>query len=95
MIIAVDYDGTLEDRQGHMNAGLIRALANYQVQGHTIILWTCRGGKSLKEAVDKLGRWGLRPNYINQNAPAVIRRLGHDPRKVWADVYVDDKARGL
>lgn len=91
MIIAVDYDGTLVSKNGEINAPLLNRLAASQRRGDTVILWTCREGKSLHEAVSILRRIGFRPNYINQNAPEAIRRLGRDSRKIYADLYIDDK----
>ena len=90
MIIAVDYDGTLEN-SGQINLQLIAALRTAQRRGDTVILWTCREGKRLGEALATLRTAGFRPNLVNANAPEAIRALGHDPRKIYADVYIDDK----
>lgn len=91
MIIAVDYDGTLELPEG-MNMQLIAKLLQQQRKGDIVILWTCRAGKRLLEALRKLAGAGLIPNGVNENAPEVISRLGYNPRKIVADVYIDDKA---
>ena len=90
MIVAVDYDGTLEC-DGKMNEALIRTLNRQQARGDVVVLWTCREGKRLRSALEKLMHAGFRPNYINCNVPQAIRMLGHDPRKIYADVYIDDK----
>ena len=94
MIIAVDYDGTLFDGN-KLNVRLIAQLRNAQRSGDTVILWTCREGKTLAEALDTLYRAGFRPSLINSNAPETIRRLHHDSRKIFADIYIDDKAATL
>ncbi len=91
MIIAVDYDGTLQAKDGTVNGDLLRRLAIEQRCGNVIILWTCREGKRLTEALQVLARHGFRPNFANQNAPQTIRMLGYDPRKILADIYIDDK----
>lgn len=91
MIIAVDYDDTLV-RGSQPNLPLISRLIGAQRQGHAVILWTCREGASLAEAVDALAGYGFRPTLINQNHPAAIRAIGHDSRKIYADLYIDDKA---
>ncbi len=44
------------------------------------------------EAVNLLAKSGFKPNLINQNAPQTIASLGYDPRKILADIYIDDKA---
>lgn len=91
MIIAVDFDDTLRFTDGTPNMALISRLKTQQRRGDTIILWTCREGKTLQEAVLWLRQQGFVPNLINQNAPQSIRALGRDSRKILADVYIDDK----
>ena len=90
-IIACDYDGTLEI-DGKMNTALISKLKSEQRRGSVVILWTCREGESLMAALNSLFSCGFRPNLVNENAPAVIKRFGRNTRKVYADVYIDDKA---
>ena len=92
MIIAVDFDGTLQI-DGEPNMQLIQRLRVEQTSGSIVILWTCREGRTLQDALSFLARHGFRPSYVNRNAPEVICRLKRDPRKVYADVYIDDKAR--
>lgn len=92
MIIAVDYDGTLV-RDKELNLPLIRWLKGAQRAGDTVILWTCRERQSLNEAMLLLRSNGLVPNYVNCNPPQVIKRFGYDPRKIFADIYIDDKAQ--
>lgn len=89
-IIAVDYDGTLEIG-GKLNMALMERLGMAQRLGDVVILWTCREGKSLMEAVERLARAGFQPNKVNRNCAEGIRRMGHDSRKVFADIYIDDK----
>lgn len=91
MILACDYDGTLEIN-GKMNLDLIARLQTSQRQGNIVILWTCRDGARLGEAMKNLMKAGFRPNLVNENAPITIRQLGYNPRKILADVYIDDKA---
>ena len=91
MIIAVDYDGTLANGS-EMNLNLISRLKAEQLRGSIVILWTCREGRSLREAVLALRRAGFTPNFVNCNAPQAVKAMGHDSRKVLADVYIDDKS---
>ena len=92
MIIAVDFDGTLQFANGKPNHDLISRLTTEQRKGNIIILWSCREEKRLNEALLFLQKYGFRPNYINQNCPQAISMLGHDSRKVYADLYIDDKS---
>lgn len=91
MIIAVDFDGTLQIN-GTANINLIQRLQRAQRQGDVIILWTCREGKRLNEALMFLQQHHFRPNYVNSNCPDGIARLKYNSRKIFADVYIDDKA---
>lgn len=90
MIIAVDFDDTLQVN-GKPNTALIARLINAQRGGAVLILWTCRTGDNLRNAVQYCAEQGLRFNYINENAVETIRKFGCNPRKVFADVYIDDK----
>ena len=94
VIIAVDYDGTLLIG-GELNLPLIQRIRQSQRKGAVVILWTCREGQRLREAVAELRKAGLIPNLVNDNAPEIVRRLGYNPRKVLADIYIDDKNGGL
>ena len=95
MIIAVDFDGTLQLPDGQANAPLMHALRLKQRSGDILILWTCRNGTRLAEAVAFCLKNGLRFNFVNQNPPQVLKMLGYDPRKIYADLYIDDKAQGF
>ena len=91
MIIAVDFDDTL-CVNGAPNIPLIQKLKQAQRSGSVVILWTCRDGARLSEAISFLKTNGFVPNAVNCNTPESIRRLGHDSRKIFADIYIDDKA---
>ena len=94
--IAVDFDGTLcvseWPKIGAPNTALIDQLKLEQKNGAVIILWTCREGRLLKEAVKWLKGQGLTCNYVNRNSPERIRMYKSDCRKIGADVYIDDHA---
>ena len=92
MIIAIDFDGTLQFADGKPNQDLLSRLNIEQRRGNTVILWTCREGRRLNEALLFLQKNGFRPNLVNQNSPQAIQMLGHDPRKIYADIYIDDKS---
>ena len=91
MIIAVDFDGTLKINDS-ANVMLINNLKRAQKNGDIVILWTCREGRSLGEAIRFLQQYKFSPNYINRNCPEAIRMMGHNSRKVYADMYIDDKS---
>lgn len=95
-IIAVDFDGTLcmdsYPGIGIPNMPLIEMLKSLQKEECKIILWTCRCGKRLEEAVRWCQTFGLIFDKINENTDEILEEYGSDSRKIYADVYIDDKA---
>jgi Predicted hydrolases of the HAD superfamily len=95
-IIAVDFDGTLCTDEfpkiGNPNRSLINLLISRKEAGDKVILWTCRVGERLQEAVSWCSQSGLEFDTVNENLPEVIERFGQDTRKIHADIYIDDKA---
>lgn len=95
-VIAVDFDGCLCESKwpeiGEANTTIIQALLRRQERGAKLILWTCRNGKLLGEAVAWCEEQGLHFDAVNENLPERIAEYGSDSRKVSADEYWDDKA---
>lgn len=96
MIIAVDFDGTLCENKypeiGEPNTRIIKQLLKQQENGDKFILWTCRTGKELDEALIWCREFGIVFDAVNENLPERIEQYGGDCRKVFADEYWDDKA---
>lgn len=96
--IAVDFDGTLcEDRFPHIGPPrlhIIQAVRHLQRLGIKTILWTCRNGEVLKQAVEWCRSYDLTFDAVNENLPEVKAKWGGDTRKVLADYYLDDKNFG-
>lgn len=96
IIYAVDFDGTLCESNfpeiGEPNKALISRLIKRKKKGHRIILWTCRVGERLREAVDWCKQFGLEFDAVNENLPEIVAEWGGESRKIFADVYIDDKA---
>lgn len=95
-IIAVDFDGTLFDTEWpsvikEPNTELIAFLKDRKDKGDRIILWTCRHGEALVAAVDACSAQGLIFDAVNENLPDMIEKFGGDSRKIFADIYIDDK----
>lgn len=57
-----------------------------------IILWTCRCGRKLEQAVQWCEEFGLEFDKVNRNTDEILEKYGSDSRKIYADVYIDDKA---
>lgn len=95
-VIAVDFDGTLcEDKFpdiGEPKLTVIKQLLFEKLIGNKIILWTCREGKYLEDALNACKDWGITFDAINANLPERIIQYGNDCRKVGADEYWDDRS---
>lgn len=97
MIIAVDFDGTIcVSRYPKIIRlrFLARPVLRWAHKRHTIILWTCRNGAALEEALKWLDEHKVPYDYVNENPPEQIKLWGGDCRKVSADFYIDDKGVG-
>lgn len=97
-IYAVDFDGVLTRHSRYPNLGepnieMIRWLKKKQEDGVKLILWTCREGCLLEDALTFCKAYGLEFDAINSNLPEVIERYGGDNRKVFAHMYIDDCCR--
>ncbi len=94
-IIAVDFDGTLcrdcYPKIGEANERLIRRLKELRAQGDRIILWTCRQGERLDEALRFCLMRGLAFDAVNENLRETVEQFGGDSRKIFADLYIDDR----
>jgi len=95
-IIAVDFDGCLVTNKypdiGDPIPETIAALKAEQAAGARIILWTCRKNKQLTAAVKWCAEQGINFDAVNENLPEVIKEFGGDTRKIYADIYLDDKS---
>ena len=88
--IAVDFDDTITYVNDYPNTGQLKPEAIEVLKKlkkkYTLILWTCREGKPLQDAVDLLAKNGIEFDYVNE--------CPEKSRKVVADVYIDDRAFG-
>jgi hydroxymethylpyrimidine pyrophosphatase-like HAD family hydrolase len=90
-IIAVDFDGTIaKTRYPHIVELIPEAhyIAKWRRMGHKVVLWTCRMGEPLELAVKFCQEQGIQFDGINEN---VGNKYTDDPRKISADIYIDDK----
>lgn len=95
MIYAVDFDGTLCENAypkiGAPKQTVIDFCKGLHEYSHNLILWTCREGVRLNEAVAWCNAQGLTFDAVNANLPERIAEYGGDCRKLSADYYIDDK----
>ena len=99
MIVAVDFDGILCRDEfpeiGAPNYDMISLVREIIDAGHEVVLWTSRADDRLVEAVRWCEDRGLHFCAVNDNAPSNRAQCGHlypnCTRKVYVDVYMDDK----
>jgi hypothetical protein len=97
LTLAIDFDGTIvEDaypKIGKPNLFAFETLKKLQQDGHRLILWTYRYGKTLQNAVDFCKKNGLEFYAINCSFP----NEDYDSkksRKINADLFIDDRNIG-
>ncbi len=97
LIIAVDFDGTIVEaaypKIGRPIMFAFDTLKALQQDGHRLILWTYRGGDLLKEAVDFCKKHGVEFYAVN-NSFEGEKLEDHISRKIYADIYIDDRNIG-
>lgn len=105
-VIAVDFDGTLCENKypkiGCFYLKGIQVLKRFRKNGGEVILWTCRHGEELQKAIEACKELGLEFDAVNDNAPKHVMRwaaITHNnlesSRKVYADIYIDDREAHL
>jgi hypothetical protein len=95
MVYAVDFDGTLCVNEypeiGAPRSAIIDFIKRRRADGDKIILWTCRSGRKLADAVEWCVSLGLEFDAINDNLSENIACYNNNSRKVSADYYIDDR----
>lgn len=95
--IAVDFDGTIVEnlypKIGRERPFALRTLRALQEKGFLLILWTCRSGADLDAAVDFCRKGGVEFYAVNENYDGELSH-GGCPRKIDADIYIDDRNLG-
>lgn len=97
LVYAIDFDGTL-CQNAWPNIGepyeitIERLKLRKKKFGVKLILWTCREGMALVDAIVWCAQHGLFFDAVNDNLPEHKEYFGGNCRKIFADYYIDDKA---
>lgn len=98
MIYAIDFDGTIVENKfpgiGALNEAAEKFIRQLRANGDKWILYTMREGIFLDEAIDFLWGKDLVPDVVNDNLPELCEVFHNNPRKVFANVYIDDHNAG-
>lgn len=106
LIIAIDFDGTIVEHKfpliGQLLPGAKENINKWFKQGHRIIVWTCRNQSEpqhpewteapISAVKEFLDRNEINYTTINSDVPDLGFWL--QARKVYADVYIDDRNLG-
>ncbi|MBF1550523.1 MAG: hypothetical protein HXO08_02630, partial [Prevotella salivae] len=99
MKIAVDFDGTIVTHEypaiGEEIPFATDTLRQLIADGHQLILWSVREGKTLDEAVEWCKQRGVEFWAINRDYPEErIENNNHYSRKLKVDMFIDDRNVG-
>ena len=98
MIYAIDFDGTIVENKfpeiGEIKPEAEKFIRELQKRGDKWILYTMRDGEYLAAAVEYLRSRGLLPDAVNDNLPEMCDFYHNNPRKIFANVYIDDHNAG-
>ena len=99
MIIAIDFDGTICQNKypeiGEPMPLAIESIKELKERGHDLILWTCRQGDLLDDAVRWCEEHGIPFDLVNEHEPNNLRAFGGVAgNKVFANIYIDDHNLG-
>jgi hypothetical protein len=98
MIYAIDFDGTIVENKfpeiGEIKPEAKEFILKLQERGDKWILYTMRENEQLVEAVEFLSDYGLEPDAVNDNLRELKQSFGNNPRKIFANVYIDDHNAG-
>ena len=99
MIIAVDFDGTIVEHRypeiGRKIPFATETLRQLIQDRHQLILWSCREGQLLQDAVDWCHERGVDFYAINNDYPEETPESNnHFSRKLKVDMFIDDRNVG-
>lgn len=99
MLIAIDFDGTIVENKypdiGEERPFAIETLKMLIRDHHRIVLWTCREGQLLDEAIGWCRERGVEFYAVNHDYPE--ETTDNNPyftRKLKADIFIDDRNLG-
>ena len=94
-VYAIDFDDTICSdgfpKCGQVNMRMVDFINALHNKGHYWILYTMREGKYLDDAIEFIKmEVGVLPDAVNDNIDFLKERWSNNPRKVYADYYIDD-----
>ncbi len=97
-ILKVDFDGTIVKEKfpyvGDPIPMALDVIKKFHDHGYNTILWTCREGEHLQDAIVFLESHGIFFDVVNTNHHNNPYRHLSPPRKPFANYHIDDKNIG-
>lgn len=96
-ILAIDFDGTIVEFNNDINSIDFKFKENFievwfwLKENFYTILWTCRNGNRLNDALNFLNSSNIKFDSINENASFLDFETSN---KIYADIYIDDRILG-
>lgn len=98
-IYAFDFDGTIVTNEfpkiGQPIQEVIDMIHEVKKQGHYIILYTMREDERLREALDFCRSYRIFFDAVNDNLRHMKHFYRNNPRKIFANYYIDDHNMGV
>ncbi|UUV47005.1 hypothetical protein [Bacillus phage vB_BanS-Thrax5] len=96
--ICIDWDGTIVHDGAYPNAGkfkenAVNVMKAIIAEGGEIVIWTCRNGMEQEQIItEKLESVDIYDFKINKPFDHFTSIFGDTARKVFADIYIDDRS---
>lgn len=95
--VAIDFDGTISQLKSHPEFGppLMFApdvIREIKAHGGEIAIWTCRCDEDESKVKSFLEQHNIPFDYFNEPFPSYLEEFSGNPRKICADIYIDDKS---
>lgn len=106
-LVGIDFDNTLVENEypkiGKLKIRMLEIIGNeqdkYGKENVDFILWTCRRGKELENAIEFIKENKLPIKYFNESHPQaleyfnVVGKIPAKTRKIFTNVLYDDRTR--
>jgi len=93
-VISIDFDGCIVEDMwpeiGPAIPGAVSTINAWYDAGYWIIINSCRKGVPARFMREWLNDNGVKTHAINENLVWRVCMYGTDPRKIGADIYIDD-----
>lgn len=98
-LFAIDLDGTIVEESfpeiGQLKPHAIRVMKRIKENGGKIAIWTSRSTSQAGKVQKFLAENNIPYDVYNEPFPEIKEKYEATSRKVFADIYIDDRAYGV